>query len=31
VDDSFLICGAALQNNKAQLEIETELLDVLGS
>ena len=31
VDDSFLICGQALQNNKAQLEIETELLDVLGS
>ena len=31
VDDTFLICGAALQNNRAQLEIETELLDVLGS
>ncbi len=31
VDDSFLICGDALQNNRAQLEIETELLDVLSS
>lgn len=31
VDDTFLICGDALQNNRAQLEIETELLDVLAS
>ncbi|MDP1654822.1 MAG: [protein-PII] uridylyltransferase [Hylemonella sp.] len=31
VDDSFLICGEALQNNRAQLAIETELLDVLSS
>jgi len=31
VDDSFLICGDALQNNRAQLAIETELLDVLAS
>jgi [protein-PII] uridylyltransferase len=29
VEDSFLIDGAALQQNKAQLEIETELLAVL--
>lgn len=31
VDDTFLVCGDALQNNRAQLEIETELLDVLAS
>lgn len=31
VDDTFLISGAALQNNRAQIEIETELLDVLAS
>ena len=31
VDDTFLINGAALQNNRAQIEIETELLDVLAS
>ncbi len=29
VDDTFLIDGAALQNNRAQIEIETELLDLL--
>jgi [protein-PII] uridylyltransferase len=29
VEDTFLIDGAALQQNKAQLEIETELLDAL--
>jgi [protein-PII] uridylyltransferase len=29
VEDTFLIDGAALQQNKAQLEIETELLAVL--
>jgi [protein-PII] uridylyltransferase len=31
VDDTFLISGPALQNNRAQIEIETELLDVLAS
>lgn len=31
VDDVFLIDGAELQNNRAQIEIETELLDVLSS
>ncbi len=31
VDDMFLIDGAALQNNRAQIAIETELLDVLAS
>ena len=31
VDDVFLIDGAALQNNRAQIEIETELLGVLAS
>jgi [protein-PII] uridylyltransferase len=31
VDDVFLIDGAALQNNRAQIEIETELLGVLSS
>ncbi len=31
VDDTFLIDGAALQNNRAQIAIETELLDVLAS
>ena len=31
VDDVFLIDGAALQNNRAQLTIETELLDVLAA
>jgi [protein-PII] uridylyltransferase len=29
VEDTFLISGAALQQNKAQIEIETELLQVL--
>ncbi|HEY8904894.1 MAG TPA: HD domain-containing protein, partial [Rhodoferax sp.] len=29
VEDTFLIQGAALQHNRAQIEIETELLDVL--
>jgi [protein-PII] uridylyltransferase len=29
VEDSFLISGLKLQQNKAQIEIETELLDVL--
>ena len=29
VDDVFLVDGAALQNNRAQLDIEKELLDVL--
>ena len=29
VEDSFLIEGAALQHNRAQIEIETELLHVL--
>ena len=31
VDDVFLIDGAALQNNREQIEIETELLAVLSS
>lgn len=31
VDDTFLIDGPELQNNRAQIEIETELLDVLSS
>ncbi|GAB4397113.1 MAG: [protein-PII] uridylyltransferase [Rhodoferax sp.] len=30
VEDSFLIQGAALQNNRAQIDIETELLRVLA-
>ena len=30
VEDTFLIQGAALQHNRAQIEIETELLDVLA-
>ena len=29
VEDSFLISGAKLQQNKAQIEIETELLAAL--
>ena len=29
VEDTFLISGAALQQNKAQIDIETELLAVL--
>jgi len=31
VDDTFLIDGPELQNNKAQIAIETELLEVLSS
>ncbi len=31
VDDSFLIDGAELQQNKAQIEIETELLEALAA
>ncbi|NJS36859.1 MAG: [protein-PII] uridylyltransferase [Brachymonas sp.] len=31
VEDNFLIDGAELQQNKKQIEIETELLEVLGS
>ncbi len=31
VDDTFLIDGAELQQNKAQIEIETELLQALAS
>ncbi|HWH84914.1 MAG TPA: [protein-PII] uridylyltransferase [Burkholderiaceae bacterium] len=30
VEDTFLIDGAALQQNRVQLQIETELLDALG-
>ena len=30
VDDTFLISGAALQNNRAQIEIETELLEAVN-
>jgi len=29
VEDTFLISGSALQQNKAQIEIETELLQAL--
>jgi [protein-PII] uridylyltransferase len=31
VDDIFLVDGSALQNNRAQIEIETELLKVLAA
>ena len=31
VDDTFLVDGAALQHNKAQIEIETELLEALAA
>ena len=31
VEDTFLIAGAALQHNKAQIEIETELLDAIAN
>jgi [protein-PII] uridylyltransferase len=31
VDDTFLIDGAALQNNRTQIEIETELLSTLST
>ena len=31
VEDTFLIAGAALQQNKAQIEIETELLEAISS
>jgi [protein-PII] uridylyltransferase len=30
VEDTFLIDGPELQNNKKQIEIETELLEALG-
>ncbi|MBK7655187.1 MAG: [protein-PII] uridylyltransferase [Betaproteobacteria bacterium] len=30
VEDTFLISGTELQNNKAQIEIETELLDAIA-
>ena len=30
VDDTFLIDGPELQQNRAQIEIETELLEALG-
>ncbi len=30
VEDTFLIAGAALQHNKAQIEIETELLEAIA-
>jgi [protein-PII] uridylyltransferase len=30
VEDTFLIDGAALQHNRQQLDLETELLDVIG-
>jgi [protein-PII] uridylyltransferase len=29
IEDTFLISGSALQQNKAQIEIETELLQAL--
>ena len=31
VEDTFLISGLHLQHNRTQIEIETELLDVLKS
>ncbi|NDY92221.1 [protein-PII] uridylyltransferase [Ideonella livida] len=31
VEDTFLVSGPALQQNKLQLQVETELLDVLGA
>jgi [protein-PII] uridylyltransferase len=31
VEDTFLIDGPELQQNKAQIAIETELLDVLSA
>ncbi|MEO8155119.1 MAG: bifunctional uridylyltransferase/uridylyl-removing protein, partial [Rhizobacter sp.] len=31
VEDTFLIDGSALQHNKAQIEIETELLDAISA
>ncbi len=31
VEDTFLIAGAALQHNKAQIEIETELLEAIAN
>ena len=31
VEDSFLIDGSELQHNKAQIAIETELLDALNA
>ena len=31
VEDTFLIAGAALQQNKVQIEIETELLEAISS
>ena len=31
VEDTFLIDGPALQHSKAQLRIETELLDAIGT
>jgi [protein-PII] uridylyltransferase len=30
VEDTFLVDGAALQHNREQLEIETELLDAIA-
>jgi [protein-PII] uridylyltransferase len=31
VEDTFLVDGAALQRTRAQLEIESELLDALSA
>jgi [protein-PII] uridylyltransferase len=31
VEDTFLINGAALQHNRTQIDLETQLLDVLGA
>jgi len=31
VEDTFLIAGAVLQHNKAQIEIETELLEAIAN
>jgi len=31
VEDTFLVDGAALQNNRLQIQVETELLDAISS
>jgi [protein-PII] uridylyltransferase len=31
VEDTFLIAGASLQQNKTQIEIETELLEAIST
>ena len=31
VEDTFLVDGAALQNNRLQIQVETELLDAISA